>query len=453
MTSVQWPLRRFLRRSFARVPRRRGYAVGTLLLSLCASASALAAQSRADKVAWLQRNTVPVRVTASDDFTDLAALGRAIGTARVVMLGEQSHGDGTTFAVKARVIRYLHEQLGFDVLAFESGLFDMTLVWDAVRAGEAVPRAVRRGLFPMWTESQQVRPLFDYVNGEARGAHPLVLTGFDNQLTGTASRDGFARALRTFLTAQHIDTASIPEWARFAPILDSVARRAYGPRVLASPGQQRLFFTVWDQLSGRIARLPAATPDLGYWQRLLPSTRAYAADLFAYDPAAAPTTAAINRRDHEMGENLVWLARQRYPTRKIIVWAATSHIIHGAARIDTRGELSAAGRITMGDVVRRTLGPAAYAIGFVASEGAHGLSGQQPIPVTPDAGSVERLWSETSHAAAFLDLRRLPTSGAWLRRPMPAGFLGYFPFVAPWPDLLDGVIYSRVMTPSTPAMR
>src|SRR5262249_6050536 len=60
-----------------------------------------------------------------DDFEDLEAFGKAVGNARIVMLGEQTHRDGTTRLAKARLVRYLHEEMDFDVLAFEGGLYDM----------------------------------------------------------------------------------------------------------------------------------------------------------------------------------------------------------------------------------------------------------------------------------------------------------------------------------------
>src|SRR5690606_14693133 len=39
---------------------------------------------------------------------DLRALERAIGDARIVLLGEQNHGDGATFMTKARIVEHLH---------------------------------------------------------------------------------------------------------------------------------------------------------------------------------------------------------------------------------------------------------------------------------------------------------------------------------------------------------
>src|SRR6185437_5850958 len=60
-----------------------------------------------------------------DDYDDLEPFGDAVGDARIVQLGECSHGSGTDFKAKARLVRFLHARMGFDVLVWESGLHAM----------------------------------------------------------------------------------------------------------------------------------------------------------------------------------------------------------------------------------------------------------------------------------------------------------------------------------------
>src|SRR5262245_21383393 len=91
---------------------------------------------REARIAWLKDNAVTVQSIDpddSDDFSDLEPLKQLIGDARVVALGEQSHGDGAVFYAKGRLIKFLHEQMGFDVLAWESGMFDCREVDRAIR--------------------------------------------------------------------------------------------------------------------------------------------------------------------------------------------------------------------------------------------------------------------------------------------------------------------------------
>ena len=48
---------------------------------------------------------------------DLAAFGKAVGDARIVSLGEATHGTREFFQLKHRLLEYLVAEKGFTVLA------------------------------------------------------------------------------------------------------------------------------------------------------------------------------------------------------------------------------------------------------------------------------------------------------------------------------------------------
>lgn len=138
----------------------RALALVPLLLPL--ALPALAQPAPADpRVDWLRKNAIQIRSVSPEDrdFSDLQPLRAILKDKQVVLLGEQSHGDGAVFLAKTRLIQFLHEEMGFDVLAFESGLFDCRKAWEALQAGEEPKMAMRRGIFGIWGMSEQVTPL------------------------------------------------------------------------------------------------------------------------------------------------------------------------------------------------------------------------------------------------------------------------------------------------------
>jgi erythromycin esterase len=161
--------------------------IRSLFLVLMTAWPALSsAQSDAERRSWLASNVAPVRSLDFSDtnYADLAAIGRAIGNRRVVLLGEQGHGDGTTFEAKARVIRYLHEKLGFDLLVFESGFYDCHRTWQDVRAGLSLADSAANCMFELWSNSRQLRPLLEYVDAKKSTNRPVELAGMDFQPSG-----------------------------------------------------------------------------------------------------------------------------------------------------------------------------------------------------------------------------------------------------------------------------
>src|SRR5947199_3209454 len=136
------------------------FAIACVLCPLAKADEPATPPSREARVAWLKEHAIGLRSIdpADDDFSDLEPLRAAIGTARIVQLGEQSHGDGATFHAKARLIKFLHQKMGFDVLAFESGLYDCRKAWELLKAGKDPHEAVPQGVFGIWTARKQFKP-------------------------------------------------------------------------------------------------------------------------------------------------------------------------------------------------------------------------------------------------------------------------------------------------------
>ncbi len=81
------------------------------ILKLAACSTCFLVHCNAQNVRQYVRENIKEikQIDFNDNFEDLQSVGDAIGNHRVVMLGEQSHGDGSTFRFKARLVKYLHE--------------------------------------------------------------------------------------------------------------------------------------------------------------------------------------------------------------------------------------------------------------------------------------------------------------------------------------------------------
>src|SRR5262245_16573058 len=155
----------------------------------------------APKIDWLKKNATPIRTIdpADDDFADLQPLKKIIGDARVVQLGEQSHGDGATFYAKERLIRFLHEQMGFDVLAWESGFYDCEEMNQAIDSDMPPLEAAQKGVFGIWTRGGLMTPLFEYARSTLKTARPLRQTASTCSFPAATSK-GFPRCSTIWTT-------------------------------------------------------------------------------------------------------------------------------------------------------------------------------------------------------------------------------------------------------------
>lgn len=382
---------------------------------------------------------------ADVDFTDLQPLKKLIGNARIVQLGEQSHGDGTCFLTKTRLIKFLHQEMGFDVIAFESGLYDCDRAWRAFANGEAPLESAQQGVFGVWTGSRQTLPLWKYLAEKSQSDLPLQLAGFDCQFTASASRVHLPGELKQFVkdfeiagfTNEQVESL-IDEFNQLGAFQGS----KHEPSVFEAAMSKLIDLTA--TLDGRDAE---SKKRIQFWHQFFVSTRSLARYRWAEGETAME---GVAKRDAQMAKNLLWLAEQRFPNRKIIVWAASFHLFRNADEVEVPSGIANYDDLEpMGHLVHKALSDDVFSIGFTASHGSAGSWMRAPFPLEPaPSGTLEDLFVRAKIDNGWLQLDSQQPGSEWLGEKLFARPMGYTWMKASWGNHFDAMVFNKVMEPS-----
>jgi len=399
-----------------------------------------------DHVAWLTTHATAIRTLDMypNDLSDLAPLKTAIGDARVVFLGEQTHGDGACFAAKSRLIKFLHKEMGFEVLAWESGMEEMRRVDQAFAAGRPVDDAHGIGLFGIWALSQQCRELLEYARKNRTTEHPLIMAGFDDQVTTHPTLTPFAKELLEFFDA--VDDKLLTPEQRVTPTAAYMWLAEAGKTKMTELPKEldtlRAMVTLIDTERPRLEAKHGKL-EVAFKQRAL-------GNLISYTERWLGGEEFNNHRDKRMADNLVWLANEYFAGKKVIIWAASMHNSRRVQDIQWVGSAANYKDIRpMGDYAFDALGKDMYSIMFLAYQGRIGRpwSGAGPLSPAP-AGSLDDLLHQTGKPYLFVDFKNQPAD-SWLRQPIVARPLGYAEMEHTWPTSFDGLVFTDRMYPST----
>ncbi|MCG7347590.1 erythromycin esterase family protein [Sphingomonas sp. ACRSK] len=343
------------------------------------------------------------------DFDDPAfgALFDRFADARVVCLGEASHGTSEFYRARAAITRHLIERHGFTMVAVEADWPDAAVIDRTVRAKPApaeAPTPFTR--FPAWM----------WRNAE--------FDGFVDWLTAhNADRDASARVSFHGLDLYNM-TASVAAvigyLERVDPAAAAEARRLYGclkpwkeqperyGRMALSEGHGRCETAVVQLLRDLFANEAAYAPgdpdsflDAAQNARLVANAEAY------YRAMYYGSAASWNLRDEHMADTLELLLQRKGPDAKAVVWAHNSHV--GDARRTDMGQ--SRGELNLGQLVRERYDGAACLIGFGTHAGTVAAADDwdEPMrimtvnPSRPD--SFERILHDSGAPRFLLDLR------------------------------------------------
>ena len=349
----------------------------------------------------------------SIEDADLGRLLERISNARVVLLGEATHGTSEFYQMRDRISRALITEKGFNIIAIEGDWPDAARIDHYVRHLEYPPTEwTAFARFPTWMwRNNEVRTFVDWLrahNGSVRASLRVAFHGLD-----LYSLHNSIRAVLRYL--DDVD----PETAR-------IARERYG---CLTPWQADPSTYGHAALTGRYRtcerEVVAMLRDLlhkhrGYADRdgerfldAVQNARLVASAERYYRIMYYGSRASWNLRDEHMFETLKSLLMHYGATSKAIVWAHNSHVGDAAAT-----EMSAHGEYNIGHLCRQEFGDRAYLVGFGTHSGtvaaASNWDGPMEIKdVRPSlAESYEAVFHATGIPRFMLNLRDGPAGEA-----------------------------------------
>lgn len=404
----------------------------------------------AEATAWIESNAVPFDGShLSLPHDDIGFLRNLVGDARIVSLGENTHGTRDFFEMKARILRFLVEEMAFDAFAIEATWPEANRLDTYVRTGQGNPAELLSGLY-FWTwNTESVLEMIEWIRAHNEAGGDVGFYGFDMQSPGMALHN----VLEYFNDVDPDRTDSI------AARVECLNRYANDPSGRTpDPNYRSQTADYRTSCGAALAEVYDLLLEKQSDYEAIAGENAFAIGLQSMRVAIQYhlMIAEEQGRDQSMAENTVWLQRQLGPDARLVLWA---HNFHVSTQPNAQGWF-----------LRQAYGDAMVVFGFthelgtftgVRQRGSSYLGLDQMVLDDVQPLSHEHYLSSASAPRFFLDLRNRDIGAAgtaWLSSPRnfrtigccynpdtPTRYWNRLP-VAEWFDVL---IHYEITRPTT----
>jgi erythromycin esterase len=344
---------------------------------------------------WLRDRSRPLRsVVVDTDFSDLAFLENELAGKRIVQLGESSHGAREFNMMKVRMIKYMHEKLGYDVLAFESSLIACHLQNKELPTSTFSPLDMtRRCIFPVW-QTAELNELFRYIKSTQSSARPLRLAGFDIQFSGELDSINIMRDWVLGLTNE-VDPAASARVSTAFRAIDNAMQTPSTSTIASIATASAPVIDLLREGSARASvsrRVDFETAILAF--KVLQDRQRYTLEV-------GQRLENQTTRERGMADALTGLAERVYPGEKIMAWAHNAHI---ATHVEYYSAIP-----PMGAYLKQTWGDQLFTIGLFMLRGENVTDFRTRVAVRvkdPGRGSLEEIAYSLKLAAAYVPIER-----------------------------------------------
>jgi len=264
--------------------------------------------------------TISKEANGQIDFSKLEFLKPELEKADIILIGEPHHSP-QYYDIKIQLVKYLHERLNFDVLAFESGLYQMEAANSDIKRGESIYSAFENGMFPIWTLTEEFQEIYPYLDSLRTQKDSLEITGFDCQVSAFYASRRFVLELEDALKSNRISFKQ-----KTLQILQAQFENL-------ETGQKGLTDDFNDESIKELTELAnsiSSITSLNIYHQSILTWIGHFSDLYhnkIFEKLKQRTYQGKdnNIRDSLMAMNMIFLHEKLYPGKKIIGWGANLH--------------------------------------------------------------------------------------------------------------------------------
>jgi erythromycin esterase len=436
----------------------------SLLLSSCVQSGS---SSTTDPVtAWLRQRAVHLAtVEPGGSDKDLQPFASIIGNARIIGLGEATHGTHEFITMKARLVEYLVTKMGFTTFIMENNWGSSQIVNAYINGGtQPLDDVMRAGLFQSW-QTQEYHDMLEWMRAyNANPAHTAKLHFYGMDIQGVSQND--FDAVENYVRA--VDPAQLALVRRlYAGIIANSQPYAYVtyPKLSVQTKQQykeqaqQVYDLLHTHQQAYTHRSSAPAFTLA-----LQTARVIAQFTTYRNTIASGLGASLTnyiKRDAFMAENVSWIYSHSGDglggDARVIVWAHDGHI---ANNVNYFSGSVPPGAHNMGAFLRAQYGTRYLAVGAALFQGSYTAftsSGTVTETITaPNNFAYNYALNQAGFSPYLIDLRVTPPGAVtnWANGQSLFLLFGLggqdLSITGPLKQWFDLIVFIRESTPSHP---
>lgn len=239
-----------------------------------------------------------------------------IGDSRIVIIGEQEHGIGTHYQNFKLISQFLHEEMDFDIIIQEYCFFEFFQVNESLGKGNNAQQ-YRQGMYWPQGISKEYNVFLNYLDRQAKGDEPIQMFGADPRIF---ARDKFQKYIRKEFDSKAIELKGEEDFLR---ILSQLLKFEYSDS-LSSQKEKEFFLNSCDSL---INQYQTKEIEIGKWkERFVVNLIVFAKNAWGSGELEMNHPDRFFEREKGMAENIIWLAKNQFPDKKILIHLHNGHM-------------------------------------------------------------------------------------------------------------------------------